>query len=203
MAKSAGSNMFDGDASLDELAGIGRNSRFDEAIDNEENEQIEVVCRRPNPNPTGDHDKHIEIPLAKPSRAFYFGDRHIYEQEAKRFTQAEKHRILNVDTFKDNEKVFDELKRACQRGFVVPFVGAGMSRSAGLPDWKGYLLHKCEAAGLSVVAMKERLEKKGDYEGVMNDIVSKLGTSVFERDFERDFHAPADISGGNLLAAVV
>jgi hypothetical protein len=32
----------------------------------------------------------VEIPLAKPSRAFYFGDRNLYDQEAKRFDQEEK-----------------------------------------------------------------------------------------------------------------
>ena len=40
----------------------------------------------------------------------------------------------------------EELKRSCQRGFVIPFVGAGMSKSAGLPEWKEYLLRLCEDA---------------------------------------------------------
>ena len=89
-------------------------------------EDIQVICRR------GDE----EIPLAKPSRAFYFGDRNLYDQEAKRFDQDEKSRILNTDQFPRNLARFDELKRSCQRGFVIPFVGAGMSKSAGCPEWK-------------------------------------------------------------------
>ena len=63
----------------------GRTHSFDEAIDDEEsNDQIQVICRRPNPAPrAGADDKYIEIELAKPSRAFYFGDRVVYEQEAR------------------------------------------------------------------------------------------------------------------------
>ena len=117
---------FDPDASLDELAGIGKNRRFDEIIDDEEFEDIQVICKR-----GGE-----KIPLAKPSRAFYFGDRNLYDLEAKRFDQEEKARILNSDQFPRNLARFDELKRSCQRGFVVPFVGAGMSKSAGCPEWR-------------------------------------------------------------------
>ncbi len=71
---------FDHEATLEELAGLGKNRRFDEVIDDEEFEDIQVICKR------GDE----EISLAKPSRAFYFGDRNLYDQEAKRFDQEEK-----------------------------------------------------------------------------------------------------------------
>ena len=117
---------FDHEATLEELAGVGKNRRFDAVIDDEEFEDIQVICKR------GDE----EIPLAKPSRAFYFGDRNLYDQEAKRFDQEEKARILNTDQFPRNLTRFDELKRSCQRGFVIPFVGAGMSKGAGCPEWK-------------------------------------------------------------------
>src|SRR4051794_4757410 len=114
---------FGQEATLEELAGIGKNRRFDEVIDDESDDSIQVFCKR------GDE----VFQLARPSRAFYFGDRELYETEAQRFNQGEKARILNTDTFRRNLRVFDDLKRACQRGFVVPFVGAGMSVSAGLP----------------------------------------------------------------------
>ncbi|MBK9946759.1 MAG: hypothetical protein IPP12_06170 [Nitrospira sp.] len=155
---------FDHEATLEELAGVGKNRRFDEVIDDEEFEDIQVICKR------GDE----EIPLAKPSRAFYFGDRNLYDQEAKRFDQEEKSRILNTDQFRGNLQVFEELNRACQRGFVIPFVGAGMSKSAGLPEWREYLLGLCDDAGLSREAIRERLETQSDYEGAMNDIIQRL-----------------------------
>jgi hypothetical protein len=107
---------FDHEASLEELAGVGKNRRFDEMIDDDEFEDIQVICKR----------GIEEIPLAKPSRAFYFGDRNLYDQEAKRFDQEEKARILSTDQFRNNFHVFNELQRSCQRGFVIPFVGAGM-----------------------------------------------------------------------------
>jgi hypothetical protein len=180
---------FDLDASLDELAGVGKNRRFDEVIDDEEFEELQVICKR-----GGE-----EIPLAKPSRAFYFGDRNLYDQEARRFDQDEKARILNTDQFSRNLVRFDELKRSCQRGFVIPFVGAGMSKNAGCPEWKEYLLNLCEDARLDSDSMRQRLEENGDYEGVMNDIVTALGENRFNLDFERDFTTPDVILGAASL----
>lgn len=180
---------FDNEATLEELAGVGKNQRFDEVIDDEDNEEIHVICKRGG----------VEIPLAKPSRAFYFGDRALYDQEAKRYDQEEKARILNTDQFSRNLARFEELKRATQRGFVIPFVGAGMSKSAGLPEWKEYLLSLCNDANLSAEAMRERLEVQGDYEGAMNDLVQALGENRFELDFERDFKTPEIIDGSVTL----
>ena len=137
---------FDHEATLEELAGVGKNRRFDEIIDDEDNEEIHVICKRGTE----------EIPLAKPSRAFYFGDRNLYDQEAKRFDQETKARILNTDQFPRNLARFDELKRSCQRGFVIPFVGAGMSKSAGCPEWKEYLLNLCDDAQLDPAAARQR-----------------------------------------------
>lgn len=180
---------FDHEATLEELAGIGKNRRFDEVIDDEGFEDIQVICKR------GDE----EIPLAKPSRAFYFGDRYLYEQEAKRFDQNEQARILNTDLFLRNSARFEELKRSCQRGFVIPFVGAGMSKNAGCPEWKEYLLNLCVDANLDQDSIRIRLEENGDYEQVMNDLVAKLGENRFNLDFERDFKTPDEIGGAVAL----
>jgi hypothetical protein len=176
---------FDPDATVEELAGIGRKASFDAVIDDKEDGSIQVVCRR-----GGD-----EIPLANPARAFYFGDRILYKQEASRFELGEKQRVLNTDQFPRNEKRFDELKRACQRGFVIPFVGAGMSKSAGCPEWKEYLLNLCPEAGFDRESMQLRLEENGDFEGVMHDLLSKLGEARFNLDFERDFKPIDDFAG--------
>jgi hypothetical protein len=173
------------EATLDELAGLGKNRRFDEVIDDEENEAIQVICRR-----GGE-----EIPLAKPSRAFYFGDHTLYDQEAKRFDQEEKARILNTDQYERNLASFEDLRKSCQRGFVIPFVGAGMSVGTGLPSWTDYLLRLCRIAGLDPAAIEERLRTRGDYEGAINDIIERLGIERFERDFERDFALPETIVG--------
>jgi SIR2-like domain len=180
---------FDHEATLDELAGVGKNRRFDEFIDDEDFDDIQVICKRGSE----------EIPLAKPSRAFYFGDRNLYDQEAKRFDQDEKARILNTEQFPRNLNRFEALKRSCQRGFVVPFVGAGMSTSAGCPGWKEYLLNLCPEANLDADAMRIRLEENGEYEGVMNDLVTALGVNRFNLDFERDFNTPNEIVGAVTL----
>ncbi len=176
---------FDPEATVEEIAGIGRHPRFDEVIDDKEDDSIQVICKRGTD----------EIPLANPARAFYFGDHMLYDQEAKRFDLGEKQQTLNTDTFPRNERIFDELKRACQRGFVLPFIGAGMSKSAGCPEWKEYLLNLCIEAGLDKDTMRERLEVSGDYEGVTQEVVARLGESRFNRDFERDFNPTGEISG--------
>ena len=180
---------FDHEASLDEIAGVGRNRRFDETLDDEGIETIQVICKR------GDE----EIALAKPSRAFYFGDRQLYEQEAKRFDQDKRSSILNTAQFRNNLNVFEELQRCCERGFVIPFIGAGMSKSAGLPDWREYLLGQSDEAQLDHDAIRERLDVRGDYEGVMNDIIQRLTINRFERDFERSFRPPRKIVGAVTL----
>ncbi len=180
---------FDHEATLEELAGLGKNRRFDEVIDDEDNEDIQIICRRGNE----------EIPLARPSRAFYFGDHNLYDQESKRFDQEEKARILNTDLFFRNLPRFEDLKRSCQRGFIIPFVGAGMSKSAGCPDWKEYLIGLCGDANLDSDVIRERLDRGGEYEGVMNDLVQVLGANRFNLDFERDFKTPEDITGAITL----
>lgn len=189
---------FDHEATLDELAGIGRNRRFEEALQDDELEDIEVICRKVRPGATGD-DRYEDIPLANPARAFYFGDRNLYDQEAKRFDLLLKSEVLSTDQFPTNLRVFEELKRACQRGFVIPFVGAGMSKSAGLPEWKEYLLGLCSSAGLDQAAIRARLETQNQYEAVMHDIVQRLTIERFERDFERSFQLPETVTGAVTL----
>ncbi len=176
---------FEYAATLEELAGIGKNRRFDEIIDDGENDEIQVICRR------GDE----EIPLAKPSRAFYFGDRKLYDDEAKRFDKETKDEILCSDQFLRNSQTFAELKKAVTTGIVIPFVGAGMSVSAGLPSWTEYLLRLCQDANLDADAMAERLRTTGDYEGAINDILENIGIVRFERDFARDFTVSDSVAG--------
>ena len=176
---------FEYAASLDELAGIGKNRRFDEVIDDGEDDAIQVICRRGNE----------EIPLAKPSRAFYFGDRNLYDQEARRFDKGNKEGILCADQFNRNDQAFSELKKAVTSGFVIPFVGAGMSVSANLPSWTEYILRLCRDANLDPGAMKQRLTTTGDYEGAIQDILAVIGFAQFERDFHRDFAVQDAIEG--------
>ncbi|MFK3650836.1 SIR2 family protein [Lysobacter enzymogenes] len=180
---------FDPEATVEEIAGIGRHTAFDAVVDDKDDDAIQVVCKRAD---------GTEVPLANPARAFYFGDRILYKEEASRYDLGQKQRVLNSDLFSRNEKRFDELKRACQRGFVIPFVGAGMSKSAGCPEWKEYLLNLCPEAGFDEATMRQRLEDHGAYEGVMHDLVTNLGEARFNLDFERDFTLPGDLVGAVL-----
>ncbi len=146
---------FDPDATLEEFAGIGKNPRFDQKVDDDEDEEIQVIYKRGN----------IELPLARPSRAVYFGDRVVYDQEAKLFDDAERAEILNSQEYQRNDQAFGELKRSCRNGIVIPFIGAGMSVSAGCKSWREYLLSLAGEAGLDVemlrIAWIPKLTTKG------------------------------------------
>src|SRR5215831_11382787 len=97
------------EVSPEELAGLGKNPRFDDKLDDEDDEDIEVIYRR----------GETEISLAKPSRAVYFGDRAVYDQEASLFRQGEQSRILNLQDYPRNDQVFGELQRGCRYGIVI------------------------------------------------------------------------------------
>src|SRR3546814_2871181 len=94
------------EATVEEITGIGRHAGFDAVLDDKDDDAIQVVCRRAD---------GTEVPLANPARAFFFGDRILYTEEARRFDLGEKQQTLNINTFPRNERRFDELKRACQR----------------------------------------------------------------------------------------
>ena len=79
---------FDPKANVDEIAGVGRSPRFDAVIDDKDDYSVQIICKR----------SDEEIPLANPARAFYFGDRVLYDQEARRFDLGEKQQILNTET---------------------------------------------------------------------------------------------------------
>src|SRR6266404_8275178 len=93
---------FDPEATLEEFAGVGKNRRFDQKIDNAEDEEIQVIYKR------GDK----ELPLAKPSRAIYFGDRVVYDQEATLFDEGERGAVLNSQDYARNDQAFGELRRS-------------------------------------------------------------------------------------------
>jgi len=61
------------------------------------------------------------------------------------------------------------------------------------------LLSLCDETDMSQDATRERLDVQGDYEGTMNDIVQRLGINHFERDFERSFGIPEEITGAVTL----
>ena len=164
--------------SLEELAGVGKNPRFDEKLDDEDDDEIEVIYKR------GD----IKISLAKPSRAVYFGDKVVYDQEAGLFRQGELADILRLQEYPRNDQYFGDLQRSFRHGIVIPFIGAGMSVSAGCPSWRQYLINLCREVHLDEPSIVARLDDQSDYEGVMEEIIHALGLHRFERDFERDFN---------------
>ena len=62
-----------------------------------------------------------------------------------------------------------------------------------------YLLNLCGDAQPTVRPSALGWEDSGDYEGVMNDLVTELGENRFNLDFERDFKIPDEITGAVTL----
>lgn len=162
----------------EELAGLSKIPRFDEKLDDDDDDEIKVIYKR------GD----TEISLAKPSRAVYFGDRVVYDTEASIFRQRKLSDILSLSEFPRNDQYFGDFQRGYRNGIVIPFIGAGMSVNAGCPSWRQYLINLCREAHLDEPTIVTRLDEQGDYEGVMEGIIDALGQYRFERDFERDFN---------------
>lgn len=79
-------------------------------------------------------------------------------------------------------------------GGVVPFVGAGVSRGAGYPDWAGFLRSLCHSP--EEEAQAEEFLRKGAYELLASSIRQRLGGNGFDEAldvFEAD-HPPSELA---------
>jgi hypothetical protein len=93
----------------EELAGLGKIPRFDDKLDDDDDDEIEVIYKR------GD----TEISLEKPSRAVYFGDRAVYDTEASIFRQGELSDILSLSEFSRNDQYFGEEQKRYRESFLT------------------------------------------------------------------------------------
>lgn len=140
-----------------------------------------------------------EVRLAKQSKALFYGDRALYDQEIGKIKEDDLRRILSSDAYPRNFQFYNDLKRALRTGFVIPFIGAGLSVDAGCPSWRGYLLDRAAEAGLDKDDSVRRLDN-GEFEFLITDIISGLGNGVFETYFKRDFqHTTPEASPGWFL----
>ena len=146
------------------------------SVVNDEGTPVEVFMRK------GDE----ETILSNPSKALYYGDRGLYEQEVRQIDDEQISTVLNVDIYPRNRGNFEELKETIQGGIVIPFIGAGLSISAGCPTWGKFLADLMQEHEIASDHAKELLATE-DYERLMSLIIAESDPGVFEQYFTQDF----------------
>ena len=95
-------------------------------------------------------------------------DKVVYENEAERWLLQQwlpprQQLLASQLALPDNQNRFDDLCGRLTAEAVIPFVGAGMSRASGLPDWGGLLESLLERSTCRRAALKALL-RKAQYE---------------------------------------
>ena len=146
--------------------------------------------------------------IAVPSKAFYAGDKRAYSEAFKQYRRARRHEVLNerylCEQFADkhwferNVQRFDQLMERLERGDVVPFVGAGISRAGGFPTWKDHLRTQGRTGGIDAAHVEDLLAR-GEYEAVIAEIEAQRGRDVFVQEIRDVFSRIGTITDTTLL----
>jgi hypothetical protein len=102
-----------------------------------------------------------------------------------------------LDLFGGRDR-FDSLAKLWKGGTVIPFVGAGMSRTSGYPMWGEFLQNQRRQTNIS----KEELEamlQRGEYEEAAEEISKRMKGPAFSEAVESSFCAERTTLGPVLL----
>lgn len=134
--------------------------------------------------------------LPQPSKALFAGDRNGYDEAFQAFRKACRHEALGESWFQEqlgddhwfkrNVDHFIQLVDLMAVGAVVPFVGAGISASAGFSSWKEHLRHQGKTAHIAAERIEELLAA-GAYETVLEEIEAVRGREVFINEIRDEF----------------
>lgn len=134
--------------------------------------------------------------LPQPSKALFSGDRNSYDEAFQAFRkdcryealgEAWFHELFGDDHwFQRNVDHFIQLVDLMGSGAVVPFVGAGISASAGFSSWKDHLRHQGKTAHIPSEHI-EALLAGGAYETVLEEIETVRGRAVFIQEIRDEF----------------
>jgi NAD-dependent SIR2 family protein deacetylase len=146
--------------------------------------------------------------ISVPSKAFYAGDKESYDQAFRQYRERRRLEVLNerylCEQFTDdhwfqrNIQRFDQLVGRLQDGDVVPFIGAGISKTGGFPTWKEHLRGQGRTAGIDP-AHTEELLANGEYETVIAEIEASRGRDVFTQEIRDVFSRTGQITDTTLL----
>lgn len=134
--------------------------------------------------------------LPRPSKALFSGDRNGYDEAFQAFRKACRHEALGESWFQEqlgddhwfqrHVDHFIQLVDLMAAGAVVPFVGAGISASAGFSSWKEHLRHQGKTAHIAAERIEELLAA-GAYETVLEEIEAVRGREVFINEIRDEF----------------
>lgn len=134
--------------------------------------------------------------LPQPSKALFSGDRSSYDEAFQAFRKACRYEALceswfleqlgDDHWFQRNVDHFIQLVDLMYAGAVVPFIGAGISASAGFSSWKDHLRHQGKTAHIASEHI-EALLAGGAYETVLGEIETARGREVFIQEIRDEF----------------
>lgn len=134
--------------------------------------------------------------LPQPSKALFSGDRSGYDEAFQAFRKQCRHEALGEAWFQEkfaddhwfqhNEIHFIQLVDLMYAGAVVPFIGAGISASAGFSSWKDHLRRQGKTAHIASERI-EALLASGAYEDVLVEIEAVRGREVFINEIRDEF----------------
>jgi hypothetical protein len=134
--------------------------------------------------------------LPQPSKALFSGDRSGYDEAFQAFRKQRRHEALGESWFQEqlgddhwfqrNVDHFIQLVDLMYAGAVVPFVGAGISASAGFSSWKDHLRRQGKTAHIASGRI-EALLASGAYETVLEEIEAARGREVFIQEIRDEF----------------
>lgn len=167
--------------------------------------EIEHVDDRDPSNPLLRLRQLYDIGLSQPSKAFYAGDKEGYRQVLYAYRQRTLQQALSRDElcqrygqeagahwFERNEQHFYQLVARLEEKIVVPFIGAGVSATAGYPSWSTHLRQQARTAGMPVKQVNQWL-KAGEYEQVIEQIELQHGRDVFAQEIRDVFGKQYDL----------
>lgn len=146
--------------------------------------------------------------ISVPSKAFYAGDKEAYDQAFKEYRESRRDEVLNMtylcEQFSDNHwfernlRRFDQLVDCLEAGDVVPFIGAGLSKTGGFPTWEDHLRTQGRTAGINAAHMEDQL-MRGEYETVIAEIEANRGRDIFTQEIRDVFGRTGTIADATLL----
>lgn len=134
--------------------------------------------------------------LPQPSKALFSGDRNSYDEAFQAFRKQRRHEALGEAWFQEqlgddhwfqrNVDHFIQLVDLMVAAAVVPFVGAGVSASAGYSSWKDHLRRQGKTAHIAAERIEALLDS-GAYETVLEEIEAVRGREVFIQEIRDEF----------------
>lgn len=137
-------------------------------------------------NDSIDSEGTVEIATCKfeRSRILYVMDPDAYREAADVF---ESERIAGLMTLarkcldnggRHNFARFEELVEISRKSQMIPFIGAGLTKSSGMPDWRTFLLDCAEDTALSRAEVEELIDNDR-YEEAAHKVYEAAGEDVF------------------------